>query len=113
MELQIKKQRETPLLSRNRVTLMMEYEGATPSRLEFRKMVSKQLKAPEDLVIIKHIYTRFGQSKAKVIAHVYNDKKDMEKIEEEYLLKKHQKEKAEGAKEEAKAEQPAAAASAE
>src|SRR3989344_8628947 len=111
MELQIKKQRETPLLSRNRVTLMMEYEGATPSRLEFRKMVSKQLKAPEDLVIIKHIYTRFGQSKAKVIAHVYNDKKDMEKIEEEYLLKKHQKKKEEGA--EAKAEQHAAAASAE
>ncbi|MBU0535478.1 MAG: hypothetical protein KKE20_00825 [Nanoarchaeota archaeon] len=107
MTLDIKKQRETPLLSRNRVTCMVEYQGATPSRLEFRKMVAAQLKAPEDLIIIKHIYSRFGQTQAKVIVHVYKDKKDMEKIEEPYLLKKHQK-KASGKEEKpAEAEAPA------
>lgn len=109
MELQITKQRDTPLLSRKRVTCMIEYAAATPSRLEFKKIVAKQLKAPEELVIIKHIYTRFGQKKAKVIVHVYNDKKEMELIEDEYLLKKHQPKKAEAEKAEEKPAAPAAA----
>lgn len=89
MEIEIKKQRETPLLSRTRVTLTLDYDAATPNRLEIRKAVAHKLKAKEELVVIKHIYTRFGQKKAKVIAHVYNDKKEMESIERPFLLKKH------------------------
>ncbi len=112
MQMEIKKERETPLLSRKRTTCMVEYEGATPSRLEFRKAVSSKLKAPEELTIIKHIYTRFGQNKAKVIAHIYKSKEDMQMIEEDYLLKKHQrKQEAEEGKEQpqAKEEKPAEA----
>ncbi|MBD3312911.1 hypothetical protein GF345_00555 [Candidatus Woesearchaeota archaeon] len=97
MDLEIKKERETPLLSRKRITMMMDYKGATPSRLEFRDMVSKQLKAPEELVIIKHIYTRFGQNRAKIIANIYKDKKSMESIEQKYILEKHKAKKEEGA----------------
>ena len=108
MEIEIKKQRETPLLSRTRVTLTLNYDAATPNRLEIRKAVAHKVKAKEELVVIKHIYTRFGQKMAKVIAHVYNDKKDMEAIERPFMLKKHNPKKAEG---EAAAE-PAKAASA-
>jgi ribosomal protein S24E len=107
MEIEIKKQRETPLLSRTRATLTLNYESATPNRLEIRKAVAHKLKAKEELVVIKHIYTRFGQKMAKVIAHIYNDKKEMEAIERPFMMKKHGAKKAES---EAAAEPAKAAA---
>jgi small subunit ribosomal protein S24e len=114
MKLELLKERETPLLSRKRVTLSASYEGATPARKELRKSVAKKVSADEKLVILKHIYTRFGQHKAKVIAHVYEDEKAMNKLEEEYLLKKHREKKEEKkeeggeAKPEEKKEEPKA-----
>lgn len=95
MKLEIKKQVETPLLSRSRVTLAAEYQGATPSRMDFKKDVSRKLGVGEELVIIKHVYTRFGKQKSKIIAHVYQNKNDLEKFEDEYLIKKHTEKKKE------------------
>lgn len=106
MKLEIKKERDTPLLSRKRVTLMAEYEGATPPRLEVKKEVAKKTGAKENLVIIKHIYTRFGSNKAKIIAHVYNNEKEMKNLEHESLLVKHDPNAKK--KEEAKPEAPKA-----
>lgn len=109
MKLEIKKQRDTPLLSRKRVTLMAEYDGATPSRPDIRKEVAKKVGAKDNLVVIKHIYTRFGSNKAKIIAHVYDNEKDMKSIEHESLLVKHDpeagKKKGEKAAEEANPEE--------
>lgn len=89
MRLEVKKERDTPLLSRKRVTLMAEYDGTTPSRINVRKEVAKKLGAKENLVVIKHIYTRFGSSKSKIITHVYNNEGEMKKLENEGLLAKH------------------------
>ena len=107
MNIEIKKERDTPLLSRKRVTLVAEYEGATPSRLSLRKDVAGKLKVQENLVILKHVYTRFGSQKAKIIAHVYNNEEDLKKIEDPSLLAKHgyavkKKEAAEGEEKEEK-----------
>lgn len=89
MDLEIKKERDTPLLSRKRVTLIAEYEGATPKRIDMRKDVAKKLDVEEKLVILKHIYTKFGSQKAKIIAHIYNNEEDLKKIEDSSLLAKH------------------------
>ena len=105
MKLEIKKQVETPLLSRSRVTLLAEYQGATPPRADIRKDVAKKVGVGEDLTIIKHIYTRFGKQKSKIIAHVYKNKEDLAKFEHEYLIEKHKEKKAaEEAQPEAKEE---------
>lgn len=105
MKLEIAKERDTPLLSRKRVTLNLEYEGATPSRLDLKKAVAKKLGSKENLTIIRHVYTRFGKQKAKIIAHVYEKEEDMKVIEHAKLVVKHQEkeEKKEAAKEEAPA----------
>ncbi len=104
MKVEVLKERETPLLSRKRVSLMAEYQGPTPSRMDFLKEVAKIVDSDPSLIIIKHIYTRFGRQKAKIIAHVYSNMDDMKKLEGEYLLKKHVK------KEEEKKDQADAAA---
>ena len=89
MELTIQKEIDTPLLSRKRVTFEFTSEKETPSRKVLLKKVAEKTKAKPELVVIKHIYTKYGSKNAKVIAHIYNNKKDMEIIEEKYLLKKN------------------------
>ncbi|MBT5021667.1 hypothetical protein HOK51_05040 [Candidatus Woesearchaeota archaeon] len=103
MDLKILKERDTPLLSRKRITAMIDFKGSTPSRAEIRASISKKLGSEKELTIIKHIYPRFGSSKAKVIAHIYSEKEEMNSVEPEYLIKKH---KVEAPKEEAPAKAP-------
>ena len=70
---------------------MVENKGATPSRQELIKEVAKQFNAKEDLIVIKHIYSQFGENKTKVIVHIYSDKNKMKMFEHKNLLKKHEK----------------------
>ncbi len=89
MKIEILKEQDMPLLSRKRYTLSMESGKETPSRKEILKKVADELKSKPELVIIKHIYTRYGSKNIKVIANIYKNKKDLERIEEKYLLKKN------------------------
>jgi ribosomal protein S24E len=89
VSLSIVKEKEYPLLSRNRITFMWEAEGPTPSRIELLKEIAKMSKAKEDLVVIRHIYPQVGNSKAKIIAHIYTDKKKLEFFENKSLVAKH------------------------
>ena len=101
MDIQLVKKSETPLLGRKRFEYKAVFEGKTPSRDDIRKNIAAQNKISENTVIVKHIYTKFGLSEAKVIAHIYNDEATAKSVEESHLLKKHFKE---AKKEEANAE---------
>lgn len=103
MKLEILKETENPLLNRKRVTLQATYQGNTPSRKDFRKAVATTLKAQEALVAVKHIYTRFGNTTAKVICNVYQDEKTLQQIEEEHIVKRHTGEQKEGTEQPAEA----------
>jgi len=109
MELEIRKEKETPLLSRKRVTAWASYQGSTPSRVKLRSEMAKELKVKPELVILRHIYTRYGEQRCKIIAHVYKDEKTMVQLEGEQLVKKHQAPE-KPAKEEKAEEKPAEAA---
>ena len=89
MKLEILKERTTPLLSRRRVTALVSFDGPTPSRNDLKKAVAKKVDSTDNLVIIKHVYPRFGNPEAKIIAHVYASEDEKKKVEKEYLLKKH------------------------
>jgi small subunit ribosomal protein S24e len=89
MEIKIEKERVTPLLSRKRVTANISFQGRTPSRKDVRDMVATRLKSEKDLTIVKHIYTKFGSTEARVIAHVYSSAADLKRIERAKLVKKH------------------------
>lgn len=111
MEIEVTKQIDAPLLSRKRVSAFVEFEATTPSRLELKFALGTQLKVDPDLVIIKHIYQRFGARRAKIIAHVYNKKDLLDQLESKGLVAKHYKKvseekKEEPAKEEKKEEAP-------
>ncbi|MBD3202700.1 hypothetical protein GF327_00265 [Candidatus Woesearchaeota archaeon] len=103
MNLEIIKQKDLPLLSRKRVSLWYNEEGKTPGRDQLIAEIVKKFKTKKDLVIIKHIYPQFGTSKAKIIAHIYKDRKKLEFFEHSSLVGKHKLEDSEkSAKQETK-----------
>lgn len=82
MNLKISKSEEKPLLARKEVSGHMMFEGkATPSNGEVKKAIASELKADENNVVVKHIYTGFGSCEADVEAYVYNTAEDLKRIE--------------------------------
>jgi ribosomal protein S24E len=102
MNLKLIKEKDFPLLSRKRYTYEMENDGPTPSTIVLKEAVAKQLKAKSECVAIRHIYTKFGDAKIKIIAHVYDKPENLQKIEDKATIKKNTPPKVEEApKEEA------------
>lgn len=96
MSIKIEKTEEKPLLARKEIAASIMFEGkATPSNDEVRKQIASGLKVDEKVVVVKHIYTSFGSSEAKVEAYVYNTEEDLKKIEPK--VKEAKKKAAEGA----------------
>ena len=89
MELHTLKEKDMKLLSRKRVSLEMDNEGATPSRIELVKAIAKKFNVSEELIVIKHIYSQFGKKKTKIIAHIYPDKDKVKMFESQGLIGKH------------------------
>jgi len=89
MKLEVIKEKDFPLLSRKRVSLWFDEKGATPPRMELTKEIAKMFKKEEELVVIRHIYPQMGSFKAKVIAHIYDDKKKLDTFEHDSLIAKH------------------------
>ena len=82
MALKITSTEEKPLLARKEIKGELSFtEKATPSNDDVRKDIASQLKVDEKTVVVKHIYTAFGSSDAKVEAYVYNTEADLKKYE--------------------------------
>lgn len=76
------KDAEVLLLDRRRVTFEIEHQGAsTPSRKSLKEEIAKELKVDQNFVAIRHIFTKFGVNKSKVIAHVYKNENLLKSLE--------------------------------
>ncbi len=81
MSLKIIEKKEQPMLSRIDVKAKLEFQGATPSTADVKKQLASELDVDEKLIVIKHIYTKFGSPTADVLACSYLNEEDMNKIE--------------------------------
>lgn len=88
MELKILSKKENPLLFRTEVEGEVVFSGATPSYAELKKALSSQVKAGEDAIAVRHIYTAFGKPTARFAAMVYKDAETLKKIEPKVKEKK-------------------------
>jgi small subunit ribosomal protein S24e len=77
------------LLPRKEVTVFVAFEGATPSRKQLKKSVADKVKAKEELIIIRHIYTKYGSKEAEVIAYVYDDENAVKSLEYAKMIQKN------------------------
>jgi small subunit ribosomal protein S24e len=103
MKITIQEKKENPLLNRTELKGSIEFNDVTPSNVKLAESLAKETKKDINLVVVKSIYTNFGQKLADFEAIVYDNKEAKDKIE---MLTKHIKKKMEEdrkAAEEAKA----------
>ena len=81
MKLEIKETKENSLLHRKEVEGIIYFDGATPSNQQVQKEVAGQLKSDEKLVVVKHIYTRFGENTADFLAYAYENEEHLKTVE--------------------------------
>ena len=109
--LTVKQETKAELLGRKKVVFSCAHEkGSTPSRLDLRKKIAKQLKVSEDVVAVLDVRGQYGSQACLVEVHVYDKvedcaalnpmkEKDKKKIEEASKKVEEEKKAAEEAKE--------------
>lgn len=85
--LKIERQEYKPLLSRTEVTATIS-SSSTPKKTEIQEKLSEKFNKEKELVVVKHIYQKFGKHEARVIAYVYDSLEAMKKFEK---IKKKEK----------------------
>jgi len=91
MNLTINQKNEEPLLSRTKVEATITFEKATPSYTEITGSLASQLKTDEKHIVIRHVYTSFGNKQAKVHAYAYEDETKKQFAEPKVKVKKGKK----------------------
>ena len=106
MEFIIQKQEEKPLVERTEVIIKVKRFEATPSNAQIQEALSKLLKRPSDIIVIRHIHQKFGKQEAIVSAYVYKSIEALEKFEPKKKEKVKKEKKEEKPAEEKKEEKP-------
>ena len=88
MELKIMEQKNSAL-SRKDITAEVTFENTTPSRQQLKQSIATKAKAKPELLIVKNVYNDYGQRKAIVHAHLYEDEESMKAIEYPKMLEKN------------------------
>jgi ribosomal protein S24E len=85
----IVKETNYPLLDRKQVEVDFPHDKqASPKNVDIKKTVAAAFKTPEDLVIIRHIYTTNGSANSKIIADIYGSNESLKKFEKNKKAKK-------------------------
>lgn len=93
IEIDIKNKKYNPLLKRNEIEALVSFDGATPSEANLKAELAKTFGAPEELIVIKGIYTKYGQTKADLRANIYDTLEMFQKIEPKPKPKKEKQAK--------------------
>lgn len=81
MEIKTFTEKEMSLLSRKRIKFELDSSGPTPSKNSLKEQIAKKWGIKPELIAIRHVYTKYGSQKAKVIAHLYEDEKTLKFLE--------------------------------
>ncbi|MBN1377122.1 hypothetical protein JW949_02175 [Candidatus Woesearchaeota archaeon] len=93
MNIDIKEKNKKPLMQREEFIGKISFKGPMPSRTELKKEIAKKLNKKEELIIIRKINPFYGKESADVYGFVYNNKKALEELEEDYMKKRNSEKK--------------------
>lgn len=78
--IEIKQRKENPVLDRQEIVASIK-ANRTPTKEEAQKLLASELKADQELISVKHIYSTFGSQEFNIIAYLYIDKETFQKLE--------------------------------
>ena len=105
MKLEILKKDNNDLLERVEVSGSITFDKETPSNADVAGVIAKELGKDASLVVVKQIYTKFGQQYADFVAFVYASQEAKGRAEK---VTKHLRKQAEVAAKKAEEENKAA-----
>ena len=79
--MQIKTQKDNPLLSRKEVVAEIIVAGPAPKRSEATEKLASALKISPDTITMRSVKMAFGGAKAVIIADVYKNAEDKKNFE--------------------------------
>jgi ribosomal protein S24E len=95
MDLKLNEKKEEKLLERTYIKGVVDFGKApTVSNDAVKDSIAKQLGKEAKLVVVKHIYTKFGAHTADVIAYAYDNEKKYNELEVSHKKPKKTKEEA-------------------
>jgi len=104
MEITIKEKETKPLLGREEIKAITKEK--TPKKEEAKDAIASQLNKSKELIVVKNIYSKFGEQEKEIIAYIYDDIKTLKKFEKiEEPKKEEGKEEQKGEQREEKPEQ--------
>ncbi len=89
MEISINERIPEKLLKRERLNFVIEFEGATPSIIEVRKLIAQKLGIDMKQLVVRRIYNEFGATRAKGYAFLYESREELLKTEPDFIKKKN------------------------
>ncbi len=94
MEIEILQERENKALSRKEIDFRVNHTGATtPSRAEVRAKISAMYDADLEVVVVRHLSTKFGIGVTHGSARIYKSPEGMKRVELEYIVRRHEAKK--------------------
>ena len=91
MEITITTKNENALLGRTEIKGIISFTGATPPYPQIQQSLAAQLKIKDDVIVIKHVLTQFGATKANLDVYIYQNVEQLKKIEPPIKDKKAKK----------------------
>ncbi|VVB73462.1 30S ribosomal protein S24e [uncultured archaeon] len=79
VEVKINKKTSNPLMDRDEVECVVNFEQGTPKVAEIKAAVAKALAASDSMLVINRLVPRFGAKQAKVFVSVYASQEAMKK----------------------------------
>lgn len=88
--MEYKKNIRNELMKRQELSFLIE-SVKNPTFNEMRKLISEDLKKPEELIDVYNILGKFGRKTFLIKAYIYDSKEDFEKIKNLSKTKKQRK----------------------
>ncbi len=96
MKIEILEERENKPLARREITFKVEHaRGTTPSRTDIRAKIVAQLDVDDTRVVVRSLVTKFGSGIAEGTARIYDSPEQMQRVEQKYILARHEGKKEE------------------
>jgi len=97
MDISITSDTRNELLSRREIRFTIQYDGATPSRLQIIGKLCALLNVKEHQIALDTLSTRFGKMELTGEARVYDSEEGRKKTERAHLMERGVPKKQEGA----------------
>lgn len=81
MEITILNEKENKILGRKELNLLIEYESSTPKKEDVKSLLSAQLNANPNLIILTSMKNIYGSRTAKLFAKVYSSPESLKQFE--------------------------------